>query len=339
LTDGVNIVVGPNGSGKTNLLESLYVNCLGRSFRVQDEDLLQYNKEWMRVDAVLNDEVTRELILRKTSPTRIKKELKVNDARKRFTAATRYPVVLFEPRDMQLLTGPPEHRRAFLDDILVYLDASYERILTQYRRALGQRNRLLKDMRISKVPLDHLFVWNVRLSELGAQIMSSRIRLVETLNSLSDVLYSELSNHSSRVRIIYESRMPLDTVTLASSFLHQLEASIEKDRDRGFTSTGPHRDDISIQLNDSPAQLSASRGETRTLVVMLKIMESQLLFKHLQQYPLLLLDDIFGELDIERRQMLAQYLRENQTIITATDADTIDTSSLQYAVIPLTTKR
>jgi DNA replication and repair protein RecF len=240
---------------------------------------------------------------------------------------------------MQLLTGPPEHRRAFLDDILVYLDASYERILTQYRRALGQRNRLLKDMRISKVPLDHLFVWNVRLSELGAQIMSSRIRLVETLNSLSDVLYSELSNHSSRVRIIYESRMPLDTVTLASSFLHQLEASIEKDRDRGFTSTGPHRDDISIQLNDSPAQLSASRGETRTLVVMLKIMESQLLFKHLQQYPLLLLDDIFGELDIERRQMLAQYLRENQTIITATDADTIDTSSLQYAVIPLTTKR
>ena len=320
--DGVNMVIGPNGSGKTNLLESLYVSSYGSSFRVQDEHLITHNKDWLQLSITDSGGTERGLRIRKDPQTdRVTKEFQINGVNKRLAHTTRLPVVLFEPRDMQLLTGPPDQRRLFLDVLLTQLSSSYERILSRYRRALAQRNRLLKDIYNHTIPLDHLFVWNVRLSELGAHLMNERQSLISQINETASEVYSQLSHKKSKVQLRYQTTVKGDVVTLASAFLHQLEINLHKDQDRGYTSVGPHRDDLVVDLDGSPAHLNASRGELRTLVVMLKIIEAHLLYTQSERPPLLLFDDVFGELDATRRKALSEHLAPWQTVITTPEAE------------------
>lgn len=313
------MVIGPNGSGKTNLLEALYVLARGKSFRVADAELLQHNADWLRVEAKVDDRY-RVLTLKKAGP-KVEKRLQVDSVTKtRLSASALASVVLFEPRDMQLLTGSPERRREYLDSVLEQLEAGYARLTTQYRRALAQRNALLKQSH--HLPADHLFVWNVRLSELGAQIVSRRRELVQQLQVRASAVYSDISGQKSEVEVQYVTSVQAsETAAVASALLHQLEGHIARDRERGFTSVGPHRDDLHLVLNGAPASTSASRGETRSLVVMLKLLEAELLQQRQQQAPLILLDDVFGELDARRRHALATRLHDYQVIITATDAE------------------
>ncbi|HEV2412518.1 MAG TPA: DNA replication/repair protein RecF [Candidatus Saccharimonadales bacterium] len=321
LSDGVNMVVGPNGSGKTNLLEALYVTSYGSSFRVQDSNLIHHDADWLHL--ATNDEqaVERSLRIRRDPQKETTtKEFRINDVSKRLNVNTRIPVVLFEPRDMQLLTGSPDQRRLFLDVLLTQLSPTYERILTRYKRSLAQRNRLLKDIYDHIAPQDQLFVWNVRLSELGAHIMNERQDLIDRVNKLASDAYSQLSHKASKVQLHHQTAVKGDVVTLASAFLHQLETNLSKDQERGFTSVGPHRDDFTIDLDGSPAHFNASRGELRTLVVMLKIVEATLLYEVSSRPPLLLLDDVFGELDATRRKALSHHLTPWQTIITTPES-------------------
>ena len=317
---GVNIIVGPNGSGKTNLLEGLFVLARGKSFRVSDAELLRHGTKVARVAGVV-DGRRRQLSLR-LGDGRVEKRWKFDGTEKlRLMPAHKLKVVLFEPRDMQLLTGSPDQRRLFMDEALEQLEPAYGTALGRYRRALAQRNALLKQER--RVPADHFFVWNVRLSELGAQIIRWRRRLTEALDQRAAAAYGDISGVSSEVKVVYgdqTSAVPDDQ--LASALLHALEERQEKDLVRGFTSVGPHRDDMMLKLNGTLASTSASRGETRSLVVMLKLLEAQLLQARHDELPLVLLDDVFGELDRKRRQALARHFVEHQVVITSTDAVT-----------------
>jgi DNA replication and repair protein RecF len=229
------------------------------------------------------------------------------------------PVVLFEPTHLQLLSGGPERRRDYLDDLLEQTTPGYGITRRQYRRTLAQRNSLLKQA--SRPNATQFFPWNVRLSQLAGQIVRLRQDLTNRINDEVTDLYQKLSKTDTEVIIDYGCRWPTDSYE--SRFLSRLEHSLGEDKLRGFTSTGPHREDLVVTFNGNPAQEVASRGEIRTAVLALKIIELKIIEEARDQTPLLLLDDVFSELDGARRHALTDYLAPYQTFITTTDADLV----------------
>jgi DNA replication and repair protein RecF len=184
---------------------------------------------------------------------------------------------------------------------------------------LTQRNALLK--RGSHVAGPQIFVWNLRLSELAGRIVQERQTLLERINGVAGEMYSQLARRDSAVRVEYATSLPIDTYETA--LLRKLEQNLERDCILGYTTAGPHREDIGIELNGHVLQETASRGETRTIILALKIIELQLLEEARGSAPLLLLDDVFSELDGARRQALTAFLSRYQTFITTTDADVV----------------
>lgn len=317
--NGVNIIVGPNASGKTNLLEAILVVCRGGSYRAHDTELIQFDQPWARLD-VTNEEGEQRVVKIIGQPTgKTEKEFSVdNHTFKRLSLQRTLPTVLFEPNHLRLLGGSPERRRDYLDGLLEQLTPGFSTLRRQYRRALVQRNSLLKQGRKAG---DQLFAWNIRLSELGGQLALDRMHLVEKLNHQLSQSYSRLAQRDTKVDLSYQTSVSQDQYS--SDMLYKLELSQEQDLERGFTTYGPHRDDMSISLNDHAAQETASRGETRTLLLALKLSELTLLELQRGQPPLLLLDDVFSELDGARRRALTEVLQTHQTFITTTDADVV----------------
>ncbi len=316
---GVNIIVGPNASGKTNLLEALLVIALGKSYRARDLELIRFKASWSRLQAHTEQD-ERSIKLEAADDKRALKSFVVNGQEyKRLPLNKTLPTVLFEPEHLQLLRGRPEGRRDFLDGLLEQTVSGYSVLLRQYKRALAQRNALLKSSRT--LGPQALFPWNVRLSELGGQIANYRQELVKKLNTNLAAIYSGLAGHKSKVKAVYESACSLDNY--ASTLLHKLEAHTQQDLERGFTTHGPHRDDLGIELGNHRLQDTGSRGEIRTLLLSLKINELKLIEEARGQKPVLLLDDVFSELDGARRQALTAYISGYQTFITTTDADVV----------------
>ena len=314
---GVNIIVGPNASGKTNLLESILVLSRGGSYRVKDTELIMFDKPWARISAHLHNGSERIVKLTQ-EPSPGKSYDIAGKPYKRLSLSHTLPVVLFEPNHLQLLSGGPEGRRSYLDDLLEQTTAGYGALRRQYRRTLAQRNALLKQTGNDHT---HLFPWDVRLSELGGQIVRRRCELVERMNGQIGQLYKDLSHAKTETSLVYESRWLGDNYE--SQMLKRLETSHDTDKLRGFTSTGPHREDLVVYFDGHPAPASASRGESRTLVLGLKILELRVIRDARDTTPLLLLDDVFSELDGARRKALTNYLRDYQTFITTTDADVV----------------
>ena len=315
---GVNIVVGPNASGKTNLLEAILMIARGTSYRAKDSELIQFNQSWARLDARLDRGSTRSLKLQADKVPNKLYELD-SKAYQRLNLAHTLPVVLFEPNHLQLVSGGPERRRDYLDDLLEQTTAGYGSLRRQYRRTLAQRNALLK--RPASQLETQVFPWNVRLSELGGQIARARFQLTSNLQTNLPKLYKELSHSKTKAALRYDIRWPAENYE--TQLLKQLEADLGLDQLRGFTARGPHREDLLLLFDDRPAQETASRGEMRTLVLTLKILELQLLTGARDMTPLLLLDDVFSELDGARRRALTEHLRNYQTFITTTDADIV----------------
>jgi DNA replication and repair protein RecF len=164
-------------------------------------------------------------------------------------------------------------------------------------------------------------VWNVRLSELGGKLARERQALVVRFAERAGGLYGSLSGRSNAIELIYASQFPIDSYETA--LLHKLESNVELDVLRGFTASGPHRDDLKVMIDGHEVSETASRGETRTLVLALKILELQLLEEVRGAKPILLLDDVFSELDTVRRRALTSFVADHQTFITTTDADIV----------------
>lgn len=316
---GVNIIVGPNASGKTNLLESVLVSCLGSSYRVKDADLISFDQPWSRID-VGSIEGQRTTKLIKEPSGSVKKEYIIADQKlSRLTLQRQIPVVLFEPNHLMLLASSPDLRRDYLDGILDQYVPGYTTLRRQYKRALAQRNRLLKlgEMQAGS----QLFAWSIRLSQLGGEMARHRTELVARIAVDIERLYQELSTSSVPVTVCYVSGCQIDQYS--SDMLHKLEQSTRQDFERGFTTYGPHRDDMQIMLKERFLYEAASRGETRTMLLALKIIEMWIIEETRAKKPILLLDDVFSELDGARRKALTEVLRDYQTFITTTDADIV----------------
>ncbi|HXE10411.1 MAG TPA: DNA replication and repair protein RecF [Verrucomicrobiae bacterium] len=318
LNPGVNIIVGPNASGKTNLLEALLVLARGRSYRVKDPELVQFGKTWARIDAH-NHAGTQRTIKITTKPEQKKTYELDGKSLKRLSLQQTLPAVLFEPNHLQLFAGGSERRRDYLDDLLEQTTPGYAAARRQYRRTLTQRNTLLKQG--SNATAAKLFPWDLRLSQLGGVLVRARSELAGRINDNLPGLYKKLSATNTKVTIAYTNQWPVDSYE--SRFLKKLETGLTDDQQRGFTGHGPHREDLVMHFDGRPAQETASRGETRTAILGLKIIELQTIEGIRATTPLLLLDDVFSELDGRRRRALTEHLAPYQTFITTTDADTV----------------
>lgn len=307
----VTIITGANGSGKTSLLEAVYLSLQGSSFRGSDRDLLKISSPWWKIDIILDDQQVRTIKFDPEKTTSRKQFVIDSKTTARIPAKLKHPVVLFEPEDLRLLHGSPARRRQFIDRFISQLNPLYGPSLRKYERALKQRNNLLKHSYIND---DQLFAWNVALAEHGSYIIEQRIAFIEQINNNLAGLYQDIAGTHDDVSIHYSHTFVGD---IKQKLLNELHAHLERDRYLGNTSVGPHRHDVIFEINNSPALSVASRGEARTIVLALKFLEVDIIEQLTGKTPIILLDDVFSELDASRQQLLTSQLKGHQIIITS----------------------
>ena len=306
----VTVIIGKNGSGKTSILEAIYLALRGVSFKGGDLDLLKHNSTWWRIELELKPKTSRVITFDSNLSVGRKKFNLDEKISYRLVPKNKYPTVLFEPDDLRLLNGSPVRRRRFIDGFISQLDPVYTNALHKYDRALKQRNNILKT---SKTTKDELFVWDIALSEYGAYIIEKRIAFIEQINSQLNETYNQIAKSKDSITVHYSNTYIGDIKQKILNDLHQHQ---QKDKIIGFTSVGPHRHDVVFRFNNSPAVDVASRGEVRSIVLALKFLEVEIIEKITDQKPIILLDDVFSELDDDRQKTL--FLDSHQVIITST---------------------
>lgn len=311
LSPEVTIITGANGSGKTSLLEAVYLSLQGSSFKGSDGDMLKREAPWWRIQIILQD-LDERVVKFDPSKTTSRKQFVIDSkTTARIPAKLKHPVVLFEPEDLRLLHGSPTRRRQFIDRFISQLNPLYGPSLRKYERALKQRNNLLKNAYIAD---DQLFAWNVALAEHGAYIIEQRIAFIEQINQNLAALYQEIAGTHDDVSIHYSHTFVGD---VKQKLLNELHTHLDRDRYLGNTSIGPHRHDVIFEINNSPALSTASRGEARTIVLALKFLEVEIIQQLTAKQPIILLDDVFSELDATRQKLLTSQLKGHQIIITS----------------------
>ena len=312
------IIVGPNGTGKTNLLEAVYIALRGHSFRGSLADCMRHQQP-QSVIHLETDQAHRRLQLQRSAEGILTKEFTINDSRAKILPQKhRVPVVLFEPNELQVLSSSPRRRRDFLDSLLGRLDPHYETTLRSFQRTLLQRNELLKHPQPSShIWREHLFAWDIKFVQLARQVAQARAHFLDTQSAALRQLYHVLAGHHSALAMSY-----LPSVSLAhyeQSLLDRLQQTRSDELHSGFTSVGPQREDFLILLHDQPATKVASRGEMRTIMLAFKLLELELQTARAATRPLILMDDVFSELDARREQLLQEAIQQHQFILTTTD--------------------
>lgn len=309
----VTVITGENGSGKTSLLESIYIAFQGTSFRSSDNEVLKTDAPWWKIDIIQSDE-KRRIIKFDPSRTSGRKQFVVDDkTHYRLPAKNKYPIVLFEPDDLRLLSGSPTRRRQFIDRFISQLNPLYHTNTLKYERSLKQRNNLLKKASMNR---DELFAWDVAIAEYGAYIVEQRIAFIEQINEKLTDAYNKIAHSSDEISVHYSHTFIGDT---KQKLIGELHAHYEKDRALGSTSVGPHRHDLVFKINHLPALSTASRGEIRTIVLALKFLEVEIIEELTGNKPVILLDDVFSELDLSRQKSLSDTINNYQIVITSTN--------------------
>lgn len=319
LGPGGTVIVGPNGTGKTNLLEAVYVALRGTSFRGSLSDCMRHEQTQSIIHVELNNTARRVQLLC-SSRGQISKEFTIGDNRSKLLARkNRLPVVLFEPNELRLISSSPSRRRDFLDGLLSRLNPKYDRTLRAFNRTLLQRNELLK--RYTKDAAnwhDHLFAWDVKFVQLASQIAQSRTQFLRTYEPQLAEIYASLAGKNTLFTINYLPSVPLENYE--QTLLDRLQRARDYEIATGHTSAGPQREDFLISLHGRPASKVASRGEMRTIMLAFKLLELTLQTEISGSRPLILMDDVFSELDAKREKLLQETIREHQFIVTTTDA-------------------
>ena len=300
-------ILGKNGFGKTSVLEAIYILTQGKSFRATDKEIIKRGTDFYRIEL---EYYNGELNIATYDGNH--KNFIINDSKtKRIPKNSKYPVVLFLPSDLNLISNSPSRRRDYFDRIFSELSEKYHSSLLKYNKALKQRNEILKKDLISK---EMLFSWNLLLAKYGTEISNFRRDFISEINQEYTKFYHSITNTPDQIEIIYKTDAPQIT---ESKYLSNLEQSFNRDSLLGYTSFGIHRDDYLFYFNHEPADGSASRGETRSMILALKFIEVKLIKDKLGLQPVILLDDVFSELDEAHRQSLVQNFKDNQIIITS----------------------
>ena len=321
LGERMTVIVGPNGSGKTNLLEAVYFGCSGRSPRTSnDRDLVRRSATAARVTVSTVDDEGREHTLEAAFQPGEPKLLRVDGSpvENLWTTDARPLISVFLPERLELVKGAPANRRAHLDQLVAALWPARAVARTAYSRALAQRNALLGRIRAAAAAPDSLSAWDSELARQGIELMAARAEAVELLAPRFTARAVDLGLPEP-AEVVYRPRSHADSSEgLAAELLERRGADIE----RGFTAHGPHRDDLRLLHAREPLRGFGSQGQQRAGLLALLFAERDLLAAERDRPPLMLLDDVMSELDATRRALLADLLRDSgQGVVTATELE------------------
>jgi DNA replication and repair protein RecF len=323
----LNILIGDNGQGKTNILESIFYAATGKSHRTNyDNELVQWNEKFMKM-ALLGERVFGKIKIEIVIRSDGKKVLKVNNQmmKKLSELIGNINVVLFSPEDIMLVKGGPSIRRRFLDIEISQTSPFYCHNLSSYLKVLSQRNNLLKALREKKENSDLLDVWDMQLVEFGCNIIKKRIEVLNKLKFLAKDIHSRITNGKEELALYYLATVdPSKAVDrpLEDYYMAKLQENRFSEIKMGATLIGPHRDDIEIKIGDTNVKAFGSQGQQRTCALSMKLAELEFMKMETKEYPVLLLDDVLSELDESRRKFLLEVAsRTVQTFVTATDIE------------------
>jgi DNA replication and repair protein RecF len=327
----VTIFVGANASGKTNFLEAIYYLACGRSFRTKDDNLVAWEADFTRVlGSIEKGSKFEELLVVLEKHERLVKTVKIKEQKVASGKLLGHlNCVLFSPEDIELIYTLPEARRRYLNLILSQSNIHYAHNLIHFKRTLEHRNALLKKIFLGTAKESELEIWDGKLAEYAATIVEKRAEYINSINKYLSSHYEKLSGKTQELEIIYKPSVP--PTEGWAGILMRLTESRSRDILARVTGIGPHRDDIGFQLDGRNVIEFASRGEFRTVILALKLAEVDFLTEITGETPVLLLDDVFSELDESRRDLLSQIFTKQQTIVTTTDLDHVSENVLKVA--------
>ena len=331
-TPNIIVIHGPNGRGKTNILESAYIATMGHSHRTSDmKDVIHWNEDEASIIVHFMKAETPHTLQIKWG-RQGKKLIRLHDnplSQKELVGTLN--TVIFSPEDLELIKGTPSLRRRFLNMEISQTSPQYYHQLTMYQRAVQQRNRVLKEYsHKAHAPVED---WDEQIATLGAQIIQKRLESLKKLNQLMDLMNRKLTNGKEDLRLQYTQPYSEHTLLVTKeALLSALQSHLAEDRRRFQTSVGPHRDDIIFYSGPMDLKRFGSQGQQRTAILSVKLSELEYIKSEVGEYPILLLDDVLSELDQERRQNLLKFIHKRvQTIITTTDKEeTAGLDMVQY---------
>ena len=303
------LILGENGCGKTSVLEAIYILTQGKSFRATDPDIIKRDTDFYRIELEYDngEKIT-------ASYDRTKKTFKILDKKTtRLPLKNKYPVILFQPSDLNLISHSPSTRRKYFDQVFSILSSEYATAVNKYEKAITQRNKLLKQEFIDSTTI---FPWNVLLAKNGIILKNLREKFLNDINLVFTSTYHSIADNQDEINLSFMSEVSNLT---ENQYLEILEKNFTKDHLLGHTTFGSHRDVIDFIFNHKPANGSASRGETRSIILALKFIEANIIADNLLKKPIILLDDVFSELDNTRRSSLIDNFKNHQVIITSVE--------------------
>lgn len=319
-SDGINVLTGANAQGKTNAGEAIFFLCTGYSPRANKDKLVvksgEDSAEIVGDASSTYGDVSVKIQFSKTDKKRIYingiEVLRVGELLGNIHS------VFFNPSELKLVQEAPEDRRRFMNLSLSQMSKSYFYALQRYNKILTQRNNLLKDYD-TKIIKETLPIWDEQLSKQASIIIKARNEFLNGLAPIAEEKHALLSNGKEKLTMKTESGYYGDTEEIAYAVLSDLKTAFEKDLRLGFTSIGPHRDDIKFLLNGEDAKIYGSQGQQRTIALALKLAEAETFYNRFNEYPILILDDVLSELDKSRQKRLVGAVEKMQTIFTATE--------------------
>lgn len=323
LADGLNVFVGKNAQGKTNALEAIYFCAIGKSLRLnKDKNLIRFNQDQSKIQLDIQKQFSKvklEVYLSKHE----KKTIKINRIPIKRIAELmgEFNAVFFSPDELKLVKEAPEDRRRFMDIDISQTNKTYFYLLQKYDKILSSRNKLLKDSQNKSVAKETIDLWDRVLAETASKIILHRVDFLEKLAPFAKKTHSYLSSNSEILEIEYSGISDTTEEKTKAKIYEKLKANFEKDFKLGYTTIGPHRDDIKIKLNDIDVRTFGSQGQQRTTALSLKLAELEIMQQTTGEAPVLLLDDVLSELDDERKDKLLALTQKFQTILTCTDFD------------------
>lgn len=328
---GLNLLYGENAAGKTNLLEAVFLCALGRSHRTsRDLEMIGHNRAGAYVGLELETKSGTRLVEIKlrtgddaSKNPKDKKQIFIDRQRAEKAGELMgvLNVVMFSPEDLALVKASPEVRRRFMDMELCQLHPAYYRKAAMYNAALRQRNALIKEAFMNPIDPEVLDMWNAQLARTGAEVMRSRLEFMDEISTIASDMHRRLTGGREQLFTFYEPNVPFEGKEAEYAIYEALEASREEDIRRGFTSRGPHRDDIGIKLDEKDVKVFGSQGQQRTAALSLKLSELALIREVVGESPVLLLDDVLSELDDSRQKALMESAFDCQCLLTATGVE------------------
>ena len=316
----VNLILGNNAQGKTNLLESIFITSMGKSFRTsKDSEMILFGEEFGRVKVNARKDgydTSVELIYSRDS----KKSARVDGVKikKSSQLLENVYIVIFSPEDLRIVKDEPEKRRKFIDRELCQLRPKYYEDLANYKKVLLQRNAYLKEYQVDPSILD---LWDMQLARYGASIMMMRQDFVKKLNLISRGIHGAITNGKEHLEVKYAPNVPVSESLqeLEQNYYQIIRSSFDNDMRQRTTTRGPHKDDLEFFIDEISVRSFGSQGQQRTSALSIKLAELSLIKEETGEEAILLLDDVMSELDLERQEFLVKSLAEIQMFITTTE--------------------